>query len=73
MLMLVEHWTPMCFLKGLDTIEGWPDEDEDVICKPFAGSESLSLMKDLNCKKVLFLLIFFLKTHLCVKSNFKNI
>ena len=42
MLMLVEHWTPMCFLKGLDTIEGWPDEDEDVICKPFTGSESVS-------------------------------
>jgi hypothetical protein len=40
----------MCFLKGLDTIEAWPE--------PSAGSELL--MKDLNGKKVLFLLMFFI-------------
>jgi hypothetical protein len=50
MWMLVEHWAPMCFLKGLDTIEAWPDEDEDVILESSAGSELLSVMKDLNGK-----------------------
>ena len=50
--MLVEHWTQMCFLSGLDIFETWPYDDDDPIWEPSAGSELL--INDLNGKKVLF-------------------
>ena len=50
--MLVEHWTQMCFLSGLDIFEAWPGDDDDPIWEPSAGSELL--INDLNGKKVLF-------------------
>ena len=46
------HIDPQSFLCGLDTFKAWPDDDDDPIWEPSAGSELL--IKDLNGKKVLF-------------------